>query len=169
MNGPSSLVLALGVLNLLLVGAGLLMVYFDWSAARRREFLYLYFTEERPGANYFYSAKRRRAQFSRLLAAFSVLLLQQILSAWALASVADASTWDEWQNWWQDGQMRPSISSAVSLSPWIYYLEVLGLGLLAFGFLYPHTNERAGRHDVFAAAFVALWAVFVLILSLIHI
>jgi sigma-B regulation protein RsbU (phosphoserine phosphatase) len=163
MSQPSYFVMALGVLNLLLAAAGLLLVFFDWSAARRREFLYLYFTEEKPGANYFYSAKRRRAQFSRLIAAFAVILLQQIIASWVYASASDPLDYAQWINWWQTGAPHPSINLAVTLYPWIYYFEIFGLGLLAFGILYPASPDHSSRHDMTSAIFVALWAIFVAI------
>ncbi|MDF2440347.1 MAG: hypothetical protein JWN98_1331, partial [Abditibacteriota bacterium] len=166
MGQPSYLVMALGVLNLLLAAAGLLLVYFDWGAARRREFLYLYFTsEEKPGANYFYAAKRRRAQFSRLLAAFAVLLLQQTVAVWIAVAVAEPGSYEHWLTWWQDGQTHPSISLAVWLYPWLYHLEILGLGLLAFGLLFPSSQDRSAAHDVLTAGFVGCWLLFALAAS----
>jgi sigma-B regulation protein RsbU (phosphoserine phosphatase) len=166
MDQSSIPVMALGVLSLLLATAGTLLVFFDWSAARRREFLYLYFTDERPGANFFYAAKRRRAQFSRLLSAFSLLLLHYVLVAWMYASVSSSDSHSHWVNWWRSGNAHASVESAVGLYPWIYYLEIAALIGLVSGLLYPVGSQRVSRHDSLTAAALAAWTLFfVLILA----
>ena len=131
-----TVVFALSVLNLLLCAGGLLFVYFDWSASRRREYLYLYFTEEKPSYDYFAAARRRRVQYTRLLMAFGVLLLRQFLSVITVASISQSATWAGWQRWWSDGTLAPSISVAAGIWPWLGVLETLGLALLGYALLH---------------------------------
>jgi sigma-B regulation protein RsbU (phosphoserine phosphatase) len=153
MNQSSVLVMALGVVNLLLVTAGSLLVYFDWDAARRREFLYLFFNDERPGANFFYAAKRRRVQFSRFLPAFALFLAQHILFSWAYAGVVGETS---------PGETRPVLDAASAYHSWLYFLEIAGLALLISGLLYPPTASRAARQDLWLIIFLSLWAIFAL-------
>ena len=175
---PSHVVMALSVLNLLLVGAGLLLVYFDWTAARRRELLYLFFTEERPGSSYFASARRRRALYTRLLAAFIVLLLSQFLAVNLFAAVSDPGTWTTYVNWWRASSLAtvlaPSpaagavphqlatdaLAHAAQLQLWWHCLEILGLGLLAFGFVYDAQAHKRAVIDGLTLGFAAVWLVF---------
>lgn len=173
MGNVSYLVMALGVLNLLLVASGFLLVFFDWSAARRREFLYLYLTEEKPGSGYFSAARRRRAQYVRFLAAFVILFFHAFLSAVVYASISDINKWDLWQKWWLSGfKLTPSELGAgllysSQLQVWMCCLEMLGLALLALGFLYkPPPPERTSKADFVAGVFMACWAIFVLIIAL---
>ncbi len=98
-----TVIFAFSVLSLLLAVAGGLFVFFDWNAARRREYLYLYFTEEKPGYDYFAAARRRRTQYNRLLFAFGTLGLRQFLSVILAASVSQPADWDAWLTWWSDG------------------------------------------------------------------
>ncbi len=164
MNQSSVVVMVLGVVNLLLVTAGALLVYFDWSASRHREFLYLFFNDERPGANFFYAAKRRRAQFSRFLLAFFLLLLQHIFFAWIYASIVGGDVYGnkyyDWKEWWHSGAIVPSIESPAALYPWLYFFEVAGLCLLVVGLLFPAATDRATRQDILALAFLSLWTIF---------
>lgn len=167
MSQVSYLAMALGVLNLLLVASGLLLAYFDWSAARRREFLYLYFTEEKPGFNYFAAARRRRAQYTRFLAAFFVLFLREFLVALQYASVSKPQEWAAWLRWWQSNwwsdsfNHTPSTAFAADLQIWILCLGVLGLALLGFAFLYRPDSEKVAVTDWVATAFVFFWIVLV--------
>ena len=136
MIATPTVVFALSVLNLLLCAGGLLFVYFDWNAARRREYLYLYFTEEKPSYDYFAAARRRRIQYTRLLMAFGVLLVRQFLSIIVTASVFESDTWDNWMNWWGSGQAEPGIRLATNVWPWLGVLETIGLALLGYALLH---------------------------------
>ncbi len=138
----SSLLVSLGLLNLLLVSAGLLLTYFDWNAARRREFLYLYLSEDKPGAGYFATARRRRAQYTRLLIAFIVLFVAEFLTANLFFSSRDP----------------------VALQTWIRCWHMLGLAFLGLGFLFNPESRHKNRADMGFAVFVALWAIYVLLL-----
>ena len=157
-------VMVLGVVNLLLVTAGTLLVYFDWSAARHREFLYLFFNDERPGANFFYAAKRRRAQFSRFLLAFALLLLEHLLFSWIYSGIIGGDVYGnkyyDWKLWWKTGEVASSIETAAALYPWLYFLEIAGLSLLVLGLLFPADTDSARRQDHVAIAFLSLWTIF---------
>jgi hypothetical protein len=170
MSQVSYLAMALGVLNLLLVASGFLLVYFDWSAARRREFLYLYFTEEKPGFNYFAAARRRRAQYTRLLAAFFALFLREFLVAVQYASVSKPQDWAAWvqwwgANWWGDTfRYTAATAFAADLQIWILCLGMLGLVLLGLAFLYRPQPDRIAPVDWIALAFVAAWLLLVFLI-----
>ena len=135
---PSVLV-SLGLFNLLLVSAGLLLTYFDWSAARRREFLYLYLAEDKPGVGYFSMARRRRAQYTRLVVAFLVLFLAEFLTASLFFSSRDP----------------------VALQTWVRCWHMLGLALLGLGFLYNPESRHKSRADVCFSLFVVCWTIYV--------
>jgi len=138
----SSLLVSLGLLNLLLVSAGLLLSYFDWSAARKREFLYIYFSEDKPGASYFTMARRRRAQYTRLVIAFSVLFVAEFLTANMFSSQPDD----------------------VKVQTWILCWHMLGLALLGLGFLFDPESKHKIYADVAFALFLAAWSTFILLL-----
>lgn len=162
MSQVSYLAMALGVLNLLLVAAGLLLVYFDWSAARRREFLYLFFTEEKPGFNYFAAARRRRAQYTRLLAAFSILFCRDFLVAVQYASVSKPDDWNAWvkwwgSNWWEPTAITQATAFASELQTWISCLGILGLALLVQGLVYRPAKDRMARADWAGLFFFVFW------------
>ena len=164
MSQVSYLAMALGVLNLLLVASGLLLAYFDWSAARRREFLYLFFTEERPGFNYFAAARRRRAQFTRLIVAFFILFVREFLVALQFSSVSRPNDWKAWvswwgSNWWQNTANTPATAFASDLQIWISCLGMLGIALLALAFLYRPEKDRISLTDTFAVGFVCAWSI----------
>ena len=131
-----TVVFALSVFNLLICAGGLLFVYFDWNAARRREYLYLYFDQEKPAYDYFAAARRRRVQYTRLLMAFGVLSLRQFLSVIATASVFQGDTWDRWVRWWSLGNPDPLIALAKGIWPWLGVLETIGLALLGYALLH---------------------------------
>ena len=117
----STFLISTGIFNVLLVSAGLLMTYFDWSAARRREFLYLYFSEDKPGVNYFAAARRRRAQYTRLLTAFILLFAIEFTCA----------------------QMLLTVPNLEYVRLWTGILRLLGLAALGWGFLYrPDTKNH---------------------------
>lgn len=169
MSQVSYLAMALGVLNLVLVAAGLLLAYFDWSAARRREFLYLYFTEERPGFSYFTAARRRRAQFSRFIIAFSVLFLSEFFVAVQYAAVSQPRDWDVWvnwwgSNWWKTSPSTPATALASDLQIWIACLGTLGLALLAMSFLYRPMKDRMALADTIALSLSGVWLVLVMLI-----
>ncbi|MEO6906740.1 MAG: GAF domain-containing SpoIIE family protein phosphatase [Abditibacteriaceae bacterium] len=166
MSHVSYYALALSICKLLLTAAGLLLVFFDWSAARRREFLYIYFNEEKPGFNYFAAARRRRAQYTLLLIAFSILFVGDFFSAIMYAAVSPVGEWTAWLGWWQsDWQTTTHLSNAVSLAAglqmWNICLTSLGVLFLAVGFLYHPSSEKTSLFDVVARLYVALWFVLV--------
>src|SRR5688572_2559372 len=140
----SNVTLALAVLNLLLVVVGVLLAYFDWGAARRREILYLSFTEERPGSSYWDTARRRRGQYSHLLIAFLILVIPRFVLAVSreLATGAQAA---------------------------LYCLDILGWTWLAFGFFYSFSfsvRRQAGRIlGLLAMIFIVGWILFGFLLS----
>ncbi len=160
-----TVVFALSVLNLLLCVGGLLFVYFDWNAARRREYLYLYFTDEKPGQDYFAAARRRRTQYTRLSAAFGILSLRQFLSVMLTASVSQPGDWDAWLAWWNNGATTGSIHSATSLQPWLGFLESIGLALLGYALLYEWKNRKGEVSSLpilILAVTSAIWGLLVL-------
>lgn len=164
MSQVSYLAMVLGVLNLLLVASALLLVCFDWSAARRREFLYLFFTEERPGFSYFAAARRRRAQYSRFIVALFVLFVREFLAAVQYAAVSkpgDWATWVHWwgSNWWQIQANTPATSLGSDLQIWIAALGVLGLALLALAFLYRPQKDRLSLVDLIGIGIALVWSV----------
>jgi len=59
---------------------GTFLAIFEWSAARRREFLYLYMTTERPDAEYFVAARHHRRRFAFMVAAFLLLTGKEVLA-----------------------------------------------------------------------------------------
>ncbi|HEX8234500.1 MAG TPA: GAF domain-containing SpoIIE family protein phosphatase [Abditibacteriaceae bacterium] len=134
----SYLMVSLGIFNLLLVAAGLLLTYFDWSAARRREFLYLYFSEDKPGASYFAAARRRRAQYTRLLVAFIILFCAEFAALLFLVTDSNSS----------------------SLNIWMQCLRMVVPVLLGAGFLFNPDSSRRAMLDVLVSGFVAAWALF---------
>jgi sigma-B regulation protein RsbU (phosphoserine phosphatase) len=138
MTQISYTMVSLGIFNLLLVAAGLLLTYFDWSAARRREFLYLYFSEDKPGASYFAAARRRRAQYTRLLVAFVILFCAEFTAL--LFLVTD--------------------SNSASLSMWMQCLRMVVPVLLGAGFLFNPDSPRHAMLDVLVTGFVAAWVMF---------
>lgn len=165
MSQASTVVFAFSVINLLLCAVGLLFVYFDWNAARRREYLYLYFTEEKPGYDYFSAARRRRVQYTRLIVAFSVLSLRQFLSVLLAATITDPSAWNQYSLWWHEGPITPSIGFAVAIWPWLGLLEIMGLAWLGFALLYEARQETGKDQSLVPmlviAGFATVWAVFV--------
>ncbi len=134
---------SLGMLNLLLVAAGLLLTYFDWSAARRREFLYLYFAEDKPGVNYFAAARRRRAQYTRLLTAFFLLVVGEFLIANLFIGVHDTEP----------------------VQRWVQVLRMLGLAMLGLGFLFGSETGKRFNLDAWIGGFVCVWAIFALLVA----
>lgn len=168
MSQTPTVVFALSVINLLLTAAGLLFVYFDWNASRRREYLYLYFTEEKPSYDYFAAARRRRIQYTRLLVAFGVLSIRQFLALVLAASVSQVEVWGAYLTWWRGGPLSPGIGLAVALEPWLSLLEVLGLAWLGFALLYDKNDHGKDAHGgnmvpaLLISGFATLWAIFVL-------
>jgi sigma-B regulation protein RsbU (phosphoserine phosphatase) len=161
-----TVIFAFSVLNLMLMGAGLLFSYFDWNAARRREYLYLYFTEEKPSYDYFAAARRRRIQYTRLLFALAVLGLRQFLSVILAASVSQPDDWQRWMDWWDGGRITQNIRMAVGMQPWLGFLEAIGLALLAFALLYewkPRGRENSALLTSLLAGFSSIWALILLL------
>lgn len=167
MVSTPTVIFALSVLNLLLTSAGFLFAYFDWNAARRREYLYLYFNlEEKPSHEYFAAARRRRSQYSRLLFALGILGLRQFLSVILAASVSQPGDWTSWLNWWQTGASTESVRLAIALQPWLGFLEAIGLAMLAFALLCDWKSSK-GDSAVFPTSllvtFISVWALIVLL------
>jgi sigma-B regulation protein RsbU (phosphoserine phosphatase) len=163
-----TVVFALSVLNLLLCVGGLLFVYFDWNAARRREYLYLYFTDEKPGQDYFSAARRRRTQYTRLSAAFGILSLRAFISVMVTASVSQPGDWDAWMLWWNNGTSTNNIQSATTMQPWLGFLESIGLALLGYSLLYEwknRKNEVSNLPLLILAITSAVWGLLVLTYS----
>jgi sigma-B regulation protein RsbU (phosphoserine phosphatase) len=137
MAQSSSFLVSSGMINVLLVSAGLLMTLFDWSAARRREFLYLYFAEDKPGVNYFAAARRRRAQYTRLLVAFGILFCTEFIAAQLLITMSDVD------------QIRM----------WLHFMRLLGLAALGMAFIYrPDPTSRINSDTLFLG-FLTIWVV----------
>lgn len=175
MNNPfpfSYFVTGVSIFSLLLVVVGLLLVYFDWSAARRREMLYLVFTEEKPGQNYFSSARRRRALYTRLLLAFIVLTLHQFLEANLFGVISEPSLYGAYLDWWRTGTAYPSANSMqagvllqVMRVQMLWHLtECLALILLGTGVLYEARAKHRTTIDWISMALVALWATFIAVI-----
>jgi len=166
MSQTSTIQFALSVFNLLFAAAGALLVYFDWNAARRREYLYLYFTEEKPSYDYFAAARRRRTQYMRLMVAFSVLFIRQFLALVLSAHVVGPDHWDNWLQWLQHNQVSPAIVAPRAIYPWLGLLEILGLAWLGFALLQDapleSPNEKSLGPALMVTAFAAIWAIFVL-------
>ena len=139
MTRPLSALVSLGILSLLLVTAGLLFIYFDWSAARRREFLYIYFAEDKPGAGYFSAARRRRAQYTRLLLAFGALFVAELLTI----------------------NLYLSSASPLRLQMWVQCWWMMGLALLGLGFLFNPDSTRKPHFDTLFGGFLCAWSLFV--------
>lgn len=176
MSQPSYIVLAFSVLNLLLAACGLLLVYFDWSAARRREFLYLSFSEDKPGVNYFAAARRRRAQYTRLLASFGVLAVRDFLSVLLFAQIAKPNDFAVWVSWCYGQPLAPELASTITpalqslitrptteLFSWMYCLDILALILLGFGLLYDPQAKKNTAANVPVAVFTIFWIGFTLL------
>jgi len=131
MVSTSTVVFALSVFNLLFCTGGLLFVFFEWNAARRREYLYLAFNEERPGQEYFSAARRHRIQYTRLLWAFGTLCVRHFLALFSAASLSSSVTLDLW---WGGGSMALTPIS-FALAPWLGLLESLSLALFVYALL----------------------------------
>ena len=175
MNNPfpfSYFVVGISILNLLVVVAGLLLVYFDWSAARRRELLYLVFTEEKPGQNYFSSARRRRALYTRLLLAFSLLTLHHFLETNLFAVISEPNLYGAYLAWWRtlgttlpgETMQASALLQAMRVQIWWNLSEVLALILLGVGLLYDLRSKRRSSLDAISIALVAAWTVVVAVI-----
>ncbi len=128
MASTSTVVFALSVFNLLLCTGGLLFVFFEWNAARRREYLYLYFNDERPGQEYFSAARRHRIQYTRLLWAFGTLCVRHFLAVFTAASLSSTDA--------LDGSWGGTLTfTASALLPWLGFLESLSLALFVYALL----------------------------------
>ena len=156
-----TVVFALSVFNLLLCTAGLLFVYFDWNAARRREYLYLYFAEERPGYDYFSAARRRRTQFTRLMFAFGILGTRQFLEVVLSASVSRSDAWETWLTWLGGGSSS-GVGMAAGIRPWLGMLEAVGLALLGYALLLEWKREKSAIPTLVLTLFVTAWSFIVL-------
>ena len=175
MNNPfpfSYFVVSISILNLILVVAGLLLVYFDWSAARRRELLYLVFTEEKPGQNYFASARRRRALYTRLFLAFIVLALHQFFETNLFAVISEPNLYGAYLDWWRTiGVAQPSdalqssaLFQALRMQVWWHLTGILALILLGTGALYEVRSQKRSTLDWMSIALVSLWAALVVVI-----
>ncbi|BCM91896.1 phosphoserine phosphatase RsbU [Abditibacteriota bacterium] len=162
---------ALSVFNLLLCSSGLIFVFFEWNAARRREYLYLYFGDERPGQEYFVAARRHRVQYTRLLWAFSVLGVRHFLAMFLAINVANSGqndVWNTWQNWLLG--VKTTLPEATSpLFPWLGFLEALSLALFVYALLleWRPRGRDLGMIPVFVlAATAGVWALIALLFEI---
>ncbi len=150
---------ALSVLNLLFCTGGLLFVFFEWNAARRREYLYLFFNEERPGQEYFSAARRHRIQYTRLLWAFGTLCVRHFLAVFSAASLASPEGWNAW---WGGASNTPM---GIALSPWLGFLESLSLALFLYALLLdwkPRGRDISSLLLVLLVLTAGTWAVLTL-------
>ncbi|MBI3923869.1 MAG: SpoIIE family protein phosphatase [Armatimonadetes bacterium] len=72
---------AINIANCFMALMGAVLALFEWNAAKRREFLYLYMTAGKPDSEYFNAARERRHQFAFMLFAFLFLTLKEALTA----------------------------------------------------------------------------------------
>lgn len=161
----STVAFALSVFNLLLCSSGLLFVFFEWNAARRREYLYLYFGEERPGQEYFGAARRHRVQYTRLLWAFSALCLRHFLAMFVALNVAEVDLWNTWQDW-LFGYSTTLPENTSSLFPWLGFLEALSLALFVYALLLewkPMGRDLGALPLIMLSATAGMWAVIALL------
>jgi sigma-B regulation protein RsbU (phosphoserine phosphatase) len=124
-----TVVFTLSLFNLLLCTGGLLFVFFEWNAARRREYLFLYFNEERPGQEYFVAARRHRIQYTRLLLAFGALCLRQFLAVFAGAILVSPEGGSAWWN------LASNSPVDTALAPWLGFFEAVSLALFVYALL----------------------------------
>lgn len=160
----SYVMLGFSILNLMMVVACLLLVYFEWNGARRRELLYLVLTEEKPGQGYFAAARRRRALYTRLLAALSVLTVHQFIAANLFATVSDPFLYRSYLNYWwraQGAYVSQSFEQSLHVQMWWNVSEVLALILVGTGLLYEARSRRRTAIDWIMTALVTFWAVLV--------
>ncbi len=164
----STVAYALSVFNLLLCSSGLIFVFFEWNAARRREYLYLYFGDERPGQEYFIAARRHRVQYTRLLWAFSALCLRHFLAMFLATHVAEADVWTTWQDWLFG--VSSSIPEGTSpLFPWLGFLEALSLALFVYALLLewrPRGRDLGVLPLLVLVATAGIWAVIALLFEI---
>lgn len=176
MNNPfpfSYFVVGISILNLLMVVAGMLLVYFDWSAARRRELLYLVFTEEKPGQNYFSSARRRRSLYTRLLIAFGLLALHQFIETNLFAVISEPNLYGAYLDWWRtrgatmpgDIMQASALLQAMRVQVWWNLSEILAVMMLGIGLLYDLRSEQRASLDSIALVLVAAWFVVVAVVT----
>lgn len=153
----STVAFALSVFSLLLCSSGLLFVFFEWNAARRREYLYLYFAEERPGQEYFLAARRHRIQYTRLLWAFGALSVRHFLAVFLAARLAQSDGADTWLF-----GLTSAVAGGVSpLLPWLGFLEALALALFVYALLLewkPKGRDLGALPLVVLAATAGAWA-----------
>ncbi len=167
----SYFVMGVSILNLLMVVAGLLLVYFEGSAARRREMLYLVFTEEKPGQSYFASARRHRALYTRLLGAFLVLMIHHFIEANLFATISEPTLHHDYLEWWQVGTAKLAANSphagavmqAARMQVWWYLTEILALGLLGTSLLYEVRSNKRTTLDGIAIGLIVLWVVVIVV------
>lgn len=145
--------IAINLANCFLALVGALLALFEWRAAKRREFLYLYMTFGKPDSAYFHSARVRRRQFTTILLAFLLLTAKEILANSILYNHAYPMALD-----WSPLTHSPS---------GILLIEMLVVGILAYAFL---KGEQAlpTRVKAFFLAYVIVVPVAYLILLVGH-
>ncbi|RYX85660.1 GAF domain-containing protein [bacterium] len=159
---------ALSVFNLLMCSSGLIFVFFEWNAARRREYLYLYFGDERPGQEYFIAARRHRVQYTRLLWAFGTLCLRHFLTMFVAINSAQGDVWSSWQDW-MFGMSNTIPESGTALFPWLGFLEALSLALFVYALLLewkPLGRELGVLPVAVLAGTAGIWAIIALLFQL---
>lgn len=156
----SYVMLGASILNLMMVVACLLLVYFEWNGARRRELLYLVLTEEKPGQGYFAAARRRRALYTRLLVALLVLTAHQFIASNLFATVSEPYFYRSYLNWWrtQGASVFQSFEQSLHVQVWWNVTELLALILLSTSLLYEARSHRRSAIDGISLALVAVWA-----------
>jgi len=115
--------IALSLLAFLLIAGILAFSLLQWEGAQRRELLYFHLTLEKPGSNYFRSARLDREQYGRVALAAAVLSLHQ------LAVVGDALCGEPWM----------ARFGAAGTPPWVL---VFGQALLAYALLFQPLAKR---------------------------
>ena len=164
----SILAFALSICNLLLCSSGLLFVFFEWNAARRREYLYLYFAEERPGQEYFIAARRHRIQYTRLLWAFGALCLRHFLALFLVVGASQSEARGLWDGWLL-GFSGASAERTSPLLPYLGALESLGLALFVYALLLewkPKGREVGILPLAILSGTATFWALLTLALAL---
>jgi len=113
--------IAINLATCFLAVLGTFLAVFEWTAAKRREFLYLYMTTERPDSEYFHSARHRRRQFAIMLFSFILLTCKEIYAN----SVLYRPT----------ALMQLDWHPLSSVSPLLLYTELVSVLFLGLAFL----------------------------------
>ena len=165
MPASTTVAFALSIFNLLLCSSGLIFVFFEWNAARRREFLYLYFADEKPGHEYFVAARRHRIQYTRLLFAFGALCVCHFLAIFLVAIIDQTGVVTDWPSW-MFGKPINLPPQVIGLLPWLGFSEVLSLALFAYALLVdwrPNGRDLGDLPLVILLTTLGVWVFLVLL------